>query len=129
MKLYMCQNNIWSIRSAAHGQMPDTLQCVSFHAFEFSRQTPLTAPAASCLASDRLGRAVAWRLLNASLFQGLYCPEGSVLPSTCHSNLPLQRCITWLEHFIRHTTLLQGIVVVVGFLFCVFTNSENTHTR
>lgn len=47
------------------------------------------------------------------------CP-GSVLPSTYHSNLSLLRFITWLEHFIHHSTLPKGLLLWRLFSACSF---------
>lgn len=73
-------------------------------------------------------------LLKAPLFSGLP-HSGFVLPSTCHSNLSLLRFITWLEHFMHHSTLLQRFVVMVFLVYFFFaclsflTSSENTRNQ
>ena len=115
----MCQNNIWPLRSP-----------VNFFPCPWgSWANSPDSPSGLCSAGHQLGQEGPGASSRPVCSPAVLCP-GSVLPSTCHSNLSLLRFKTWLEHFIHHSTLLQRIVVMVlYFSACFFFNKFRKHTH
>ena len=115
----VCQNDIWPLRSPVN-----FFPCPGV-SWANSPDSP-----SSLLSSGRPAGAGGPGASSRPVCSRAALHSGSVLPSTCHSNLSLLRFITWLEHFIHHSTLLQRIVVMVLF-FCLFflTSSKNTRTK